>query len=91
MKNQRGIAILEIILIIALLGVVGFGIFLATQKATPTSSTTPAKVSTTISDSDTKPIKSTQDVDNAIKENEAESTDSIDSDLSQIDQDLKDL
>lgn len=89
LKNQSGIAVLEILLVVALVGVIAFAVYLSTQK--PASTTTQStKVSVPKSQSSGE-IKSTSDVDTVIKENDADTTAEIDSELSQIDQDLKDL
>lgn len=90
MQSKRGFALLEIILVVALVAVVITAVYLATNKPKPVATNTTTKTAEqpkdTVSD-----IKSTADIDTAIKENDAESTADVDSELSQIDQDLKDL
>lgn len=92
MKKQPGFAVLEIVLVAALAAVVIGAVYLATSKAKPTTSSSPVKTTARATEpAQPGNIESAKDIDKSIKENDAETTTDIDSDLSQVDQDLKDL
>lgn len=91
MRHKRGFAILEVVLLLALVGVIVVAVYLSTNKPNAVTSNSVANKTTTQSKQTDGTINTSQDLDAVIEANEAESMADIDTELVQIDQDFKDL
>lgn len=93
MNKPRGSILVELVLVAVILVFVAGAIIYANNKPTKnnqaavsTSNANPQQATTTVS-----PITSASDVDKSIKELDQESTTQLDTDLNDIDSDLKSL